>query len=187
MMKDTNKYSLDRKETKSFLTSLQTKKIDKCFVAVFKLAILTGARISEILSLTRDDVNLDSRKATITLTNTKNKDVRILFLPRRMASYLLKRHCCKNQKKKKSERLFPHPRGSFNVVWRRLSKEKLGKNISPHTLRRTFALKLIEAGYPLNQLQHILGHKSLSTTSVYVRVRAQTNPLDFLLQDDDDL
>ena len=48
------------------------------------------------------------------------------------------------------------------------------KNISPHSLRHSFATHLIESGVDLVQVKNILGHRSILTTSKYTRLTTQT-------------
>ncbi|MCD4760149.1 tyrosine-type recombinase/integrase, partial [archaeon] len=64
-------------------------------------------------------------------------------------------------------------------------KARIEKNISPHTLRHSFATHLIENGYSVSEVQALLGHKSPETTFVYVHAATSNfikvkSPLDSL-------
>ena len=58
----------------------------------------------------------------------------------------------------------------FNIVKQLATKINLGKNISPHTFRHSFATHLIEGGADLRAVQEMLGHESITTTEIYTHL-----------------
>ena len=58
----------------------------------------------------------------------------------------------------------------FTIIKQLAIKIDLGKNISPHTFRHSFATHLLQNGADLRAIQQMLGHESITTTEVYMHV-----------------
>lgn len=171
------KYYLTPDEIKLFSKVLKRKGKDRCWFLIFTIGLLTGARISEILNIQYLNLSQEREYGVLELQKTKNNKLRIAYLPVKFTSSLLNYRCKGN----KSNYILPHFRTSVNRIFKSISEEIKINYISPHTLRRTFALTLIKKKYPLNHLQYLLGHSNLQTTSLYLKVKIPENPLNFLL------
>ena len=70
----------------------------------------------------------------------------------------------------------------FIIIKKLAEKIGLKKNISPHTLRHSFATHLIEGGADLRAVQEMLGHESITTTEIYTHLDKEylrSNIIDF--------
>jgi len=139
---------------------------------IIDLFYSTGMRLSELIGLTDDQVDLDA--CLLSVTGKRNKQRLIPFGPElreAIKSYKLKRN---DQVKGTPVRLLVREDGSplypqlvYRMVHRRMSEvATLSKN-SPHVLRHTFATTLLNRGAELNAVKELLGHSSLSATEVY--------------------
>ncbi len=133
------------------------------------VALDTGMRISELLSLTRQDVDLDN---LVLLVHGKGNKQRLVPVSVELRKTLY-RHLAKHQ----NARLFTTRSGSALTVRNSERDFKVmcgqagivGVRASWHTLRHSFAVNYLRKGGNLYYLQRILGHSSISTTERYLR------------------
>ena len=124
--------------------------------ALILLALATGARASELLGLTWSDLNLQTGSVAIkTLKRGKNREIP---LGRRLVELL------RSMKAQDADRLFPISYQRLNQIWGQWRPSK----VPFHALRHTFALSLYHRRKDINLVKHCLGHRSLSSTTVYL-------------------
>lgn len=155
--------------------------------AILMTAYAAGLRISEVVDLRVADI--DSRRMIIRICQGKGRKDRDVMLSPRLLTVL--RAYWKAARPK--DWLFPGrvpgrpiTDGSVNRICIRAAENSgLGKHITIHTLRHSFATHLLEAGTDLRTIQVLLGHRSLRTTAIYTHVsaaalQATQSPLDRL-------
>ncbi len=145
--------------------------------AMLELLYATGLRVSELVSLKARDVNLN---AGFLLAYGKGEKERLVPIGETAITVLvdyLHTVRCKLDRNGDSEYLFlsrlgePMSRQAFwNLVKKRARQAGIGKRISPHTLRHSFATHLLENGADLRSVQIMLGHSDLSTTQIYTHI-----------------
>lgn len=147
--------------------------------AMLELMYATGLRVSELLSLTLNDIDLEN---CIVRCMGKGKKERIIpigeYVLESMYAYLEKR--TKLYLMKKDEHLFLNNHGKglsrssfFKMIKRRLKICNIHIDISPHTLRHSFATHMLEYGSDLRVVQELLGHSDISTTRIYTHISNQ--------------
>jgi site-specific recombinase XerD len=139
--------------------------------AILSLIYSSGIRIGEALNLTIND--LDSDRMLISIRRGKGEKDRMVP----MASNVLKLLRVYYKEYKPVNYLFngnengPYSATSVrNVLKRAVYKSYIKKNVTPHTLRHSYATHLLEKGTDLRYIQVILGHSSVKTTEVYTHV-----------------
>jgi len=120
----------------------------------------TGLRISELLSLTPADIDLNSGILRVRGKGGKYRAVPIH--PRLYPVF---------ERRMEGERLFPIDRfKAYRLIRRAFEKVAGVYGVHPHVLRHTFATHLLEGGADLKTVQELLGHASIGTTQIYTKV-----------------
>ncbi len=149
--------------------------------ALMELLFSAGLRVSELVELNRDDVNLDRQEFSI---RGKGRKIRIVFVST-TAKSALQRYLSK--RRDIDPALFIRERisqknisidGTFRLTARSIqrivkkyaTKAGIIKNVHPHTLRHTFATDLLQNGADIRSVQAMLGHANITTTQVYTHV-----------------
>lgn len=146
-------------------------------LAMLELLYATGLRVSELISVTLNDINLDRNFVRTTGKGNKDRIVPIgdyaseaLRLYLQMGREALLRG-------RSSPYCFVSRRGgplSRQAFWKRLKiyarQAGLSSDVSPHHLRHSFATHLLERGADLRALQEMLGHANVVTTEIYTHV-----------------
>lgn len=147
--------------------------------ALIELLYATGLRVSELVTLRLQDLHLEDGYLT---TTGKGQKSRIVPVGDEAATWVL-RYLREARPgllgKRASPRVFVNARGGgpgmtrvgFWKVLKGYAKAiGLGRQISPHVLRHSFATHLLERGADLRAIQMMLGHADLSTTQIYTHV-----------------
>lgn len=144
--------------------------------AMLELMYGCGLRVSELVNLENND--LDMINCLIRITGKGNKD-RIIPIGE-YSIYYLKEYLKVREKllkRKVCNKLFLNNHGQgisrqgfFKILKEILLKKNLNSDVSPHTLRHSFATHLINRGADLRSIQEMLGHTDISTTKIYTRV-----------------
>jgi integrase/recombinase XerD len=137
-----------------------------------------GLRVSELISLKISDLFFEEGFVKITGKGNKERFVPIGKLTKKYIE-IYKNEIRSNLiiKKGFEDTLFLNRRGNqltramiFTIIKDLAVKVGLKKNISPHTLRHSFATHLLENGADLRSIQLMLGHESITTTEIYVHL-----------------
>jgi len=131
----------------------------------------TGVRVSELTHIKMHDIDLDRKMLRV--FQGKGKKDRFVILPLKLLLILEKQI----KLKKADDFLFTNGRGGRltettiqKIVGQAASKAGILKNVSPHTLRHSFATHLLETGMDIRYIQELLGHAKLQTTQIYTHV-----------------
>ncbi len=147
--------------------------------AILELLFSTGLRVSELAGLPIETVNVDKDEFTV---RGKGGKPRVVFLSddakRAVAAYVAARrdlspYLFVSHDRAKRERGETGPltaRSIERLVAGYARACGIGKRITPHTLRHTFATDLLRNGADIRSVQSLLGHASITTTQVYTHV-----------------
>lgn len=150
--------------------------------ALLELLYATGCRVSELVSIKLGDIDLSNRYV---LLHGKGNKERVVPVSQKavtaIKSYILSTRnvLITRYSVKMHDYLFINNRGTRltdrsvrRVLDKYIEIMALSKNISPHSIRHTFATHLLNHGADLRSVQEMLGHASLSTTQIYTHVTA---------------
>ncbi len=157
---------LSKQEIRKILAFLKNKKHN----LIFSLLYSTGMRLSECINLKVKDLELNEN--IIWVRDGKGSKDRMVIVSKKI-SEKLKKYV---EKKESDEYVFEGRNGKMSkrnvqkLVSKAAKKAEISKNISPHTLRHSFATHLLEDGVDIRKIQVLLGHSNLSTTQIYTTV-----------------
>ena len=148
--------------------------------AFLELLYATGLRVSEIVSLSLNDINLEAGYLIAYGKGSKERVVPIGEVSQNIIGEYLKKSRPTLLHNKQSSYLFvtrsakPISRqGFWKIIKKYSSAAGIKKNITPHTLRHSFASHLLERGADLRSVQMMLGHVDISTTQIYTHVTTE--------------
>lgn len=144
-------------------------------LAIIDMLASTGMRVSELVTLNRQDVDFVNRECVVFGKGSKERPVYFDARTKiHLQNYL-------NERKDNNPALFvsllePHDRLQISGV--EISLRKLGRSLNiqkvhPHKFRRTLATQAIDKGMPIEQVQKLLGHQKIDTTMEYAMVDQQ--------------
>ena len=187
---DLTKYIEFPKLTKKLPEALSLKELDLLLAennfkgligkrdhAIIELLYATGIRVSELINLQRNDLNLDHQLLKCVGKGNKERWIPFTDRARKVLMDYLQLVRPKLKKIKETNKLFLNCHGQpitrqaiFYLVKKYALESGIKKNVTPHTLRHTLATHLIENGADLRTVQEVLGHSDISTTQIYTHV-----------------
>lgn len=148
--------------------------------ALLELLYSTGARISEAVSLSLDDIDLGEQRSAVRLFGKGRKE-RLVPLGRyaqeALAAYLVRARPELAARGRGNSALFLNKRGNpltrqsaWGIIKDVCQRAGISQAVSPHTLRHSFATHLLEGGADIRVVQELLGHASVTTTQIYTKL-----------------
>jgi len=150
--------------------------------AILEVLFSTGLRVSELVSLNREQVNIESGefgvigkggKARVVFLSKKAKEWLKKYLDKRNDPYsplFIRYSGPKSKEGLTAEKLRLSVRSVERMIDKHRKKAGILFRIGPHALRHSFASDLLSHGADLRSVQEMLGHKNISTTQIYTHV-----------------
>lgn len=173
---------LEREQIDRLVTSCDTEKEegvrDRC---VMELLFSTGLRVSELVRLNRDQINLDRRefgvigkggRARVVFVSDRAADWITNYLKKRKDNFkpLFIRYSGKTTEENSGEKMRLTPRSIERIIKKYVRATRLPVDATVHTLRHSFATDLLTNGADLRSVQEMLGHKNIATTQIYTHI-----------------
>ena len=149
--------------------------------AMLELLYATGVRVTELMSLDVSSVNLNPAAPSIRVTGKGSKERTVIYGRDSNALEALQTYLDEGRphliRSKEQQALFVNRRGDrltrqgFWLILKGYARAaNLSCDITPHTLRHSFATHMLRGGMPLRNVQEMLGHSDISTTQVYTHL-----------------
>lgn len=149
--------------------------------AILELMYATGLRISEVISLEFKNIDFDECIVRVIGKGSKERIVPINDVALFYLNDYINHYRTSLLKKENNNYLFLNNHGGmltrqgvFKMIKQYAFIKGIKKDISPHTLRHTFATHLLENGADLRIIQELLGHSDISTTQIYTHLTNET-------------
>ena len=143
---------------------------------IMELLYATGIRVSELVNIKINDIDLSNRSIVVTGKGDKS---RIVFF-NDITKKFLEKYIKESKENRKSDYLILNNYGKgittrgIRLIMEKIIKEtSIIKNVHPHIIRHTFATHLLNNGCDLLTVQELLGHASISTTGIYTHVTTE--------------
>jgi len=173
---------LEKEEVDELIASVKGQSVrQRRDRAILELFFSSGLRVSELVSLDRNKINLEKKEFSVL---GKGSKIRIVFLSNSavtaIRAYLEKRQDVdpalfirhgKNINQQEDLRLTV--RSIQRIIQKYATKAGILKKITPHVLRHSFATDLLQNGADIRSVQALLGHSSINTTQIYTHVTNQ--------------
>lgn len=150
--------------------------------AIIELLFSSGLRVSELVNLNRDHINLNRREFMVRGKGQKDRPVFIsTSAAKHVEDYLNERHdnlpalfLSYSRRSQSPDNSGDYRRLTARSIQRMVSQYArlagITKHVSPHTMRHSFATDLLMNGADLRSVQSMLGHSNISTTQIYTHV-----------------
>lgn len=173
---------LEREQVERLVTMPDTSKEDGVRDrAILELLFSTGLRVSELVSLNHNQINLERREFGII---GKGRKSRIVFISDRAADWVARyismrtdvykplfiRYSGMAEEADDGERMRLTARSIERIVKKYVLLAKLPVDATVHTMRHSFATDLLTNGADLRSVQEMLGHKNIATTQIYTHI-----------------
>lgn len=170
---------LDELEIRELLDQPPTKDLGLRDRAILELLYSTGCRVSELVGLSLERIDLQLKYVLLLGKGNKERVVPIgNYCAEAICNYLpVRREVMFKYNSLEHKALFINNRGGVltdrsvrRILDKYIKELAIIKHVSPHTIRHTFATHLLNHGADLRAVQELLGHENLSTTQIYTHV-----------------
>lgn len=149
--------------------------------AMLELIYATGLRVSELVNLTMDNIDLEENIVRVKGKGNKERIVPFGDIAKKYLIIYIEKYRDTLTKKRLCDKIFLNNHGlgltrqGFYKLLSNIAKDKkITTKITPHVLRHSFATHLLNNGADLRSIQMMLGHSNLSTTQIYTNINNET-------------